>query len=133
MDRATIEELFEQWEQGDFASGVSLYDPDIRFSGTQPEGQVEAAGLPALGEFMQRFLADWEHYRVELHELEDLGGGDWVARATQHGIGRTSRMELTAPVHIALAAREGRIAQLEFHLCGREDALAALGRTGADA
>jgi ketosteroid isomerase-like protein len=133
VDRAAIEDLFGQWEKGDFATGLSVYDPEIRFSGTQPEGQVEAAGLPALGDFMKRFLADWERYRVELHELEDLGGGDWLARATQHGIGRTSRMELTAPVHIALAVREGRITQLEFHLRGREDALAALGRTDADA
>jgi len=126
-DSDQLRELFAAWERGDFSTGGELYAEDIRFTATQPEGQIEARGMAELGRFLQRFFADWERYRVELHELEELGVGRYVARATQHGIGRTSRMDITAPVHVAIAMRDGRIVQLEFHLHGREDAVASLG------
>jgi len=133
VDRAAIEELFAQWETGDFGSGVALYAEDIRFSATQPEGQAEAHGLAELGRFMQGFLAELERYRVELHELEDLGGGRYLGTASQHMTGKASGMELTAPVYVAIAVRDGKIVQLEYHAHSRGDALTALGRTGSDA
>jgi ketosteroid isomerase-like protein len=126
-DEELLRTLFADWERGDFAQGPGLFTDDLRFSATQPEGQIEARGPAGLAEFMQRFLVDWKGYRVELHELEDLGEDRWLVTATQHGAGKTSGLRLTAPVHIAIRMREGRIAQLEFFLQAREDALAALG------
>ena len=74
---------------------------------------------------MRRFLEDWEQYRVEPHGLEEMGGGRFLATATQHGKGRSSAMDITAPVSIAIRMDEGRIVELHFFL-DREDALAAL-------
>ncbi len=76
---------------------------------------------------MQRFLPEWERYTVELHELEDLGEGRYLATATQHGTGKGSGVDITAPVHIAIAMREGKISLLGFFVRSRGDALAALG------
>jgi hypothetical protein len=75
---------------------------------------------------MLRFLPEWDSYTVELHELEELGGGRFIANATQHGTGKGSGVDITAPVHIAIAMRDGLITVLGFFMRSREDALAAL-------
>jgi ketosteroid isomerase-like protein len=122
-----IRALFDAWQRGDMRSGVHLFSEDIHFTATQPEGQVEEDGIEGVARFMRRFLPEWDRYTVELHELEDLGGGRYLATATQHGTGKGSGLDITSPVHIAIAMRDGKITQLEFHMANRENALAALG------
>ena len=65
----------------------------------------------------------------ELHELAELSGGRFIARASQHGVGKGSGLETTMPTLIAIAFRDNQIAELEF-LARREDALTALGQAG---
>ena len=125
-DEAALREMFASWEAGDFTVGPALFAEDIRFSATQPEGQVEEVGPDGIRRFMRRFLPDWDRYRVELHQLEDLGGGRYIATATQHGTGKESRIEITAPVHIAIAISGGKITLLGYFMQSRDDALAAL-------
>ena len=125
-DEATLRELFACWEAGDFSTGPALFAEDIRFSATQPEGQIEEQGPDGVRRFMHRFLPEWDSYRVELHELEELGGGRYIARATQHGKGKESQVDITAPVHIAIEMNDGRMTLLGFFMGGRDDALAAL-------
>ena len=102
----TLRAMFAQWERGNLEPGTELFAPDIRFSAAQPEGQVEARGPQEIDGFMREFLADWEIYRVELHELEDHGGGSFVAVATQHATGKGSGVETTAPAFIAITFEE---------------------------
>jgi hypothetical protein len=125
-DAGVLRELFADWERGEFRNGVALFSEEIRFSATQPEGQIYETGIDGVQRFMRRFLPEWEQYRVELHELEELGDGQYIAQATQYGTGKESRVDITAPVHIAIAMSEGRISLLGFFMRGREDALAAL-------
>jgi ketosteroid isomerase-like protein len=122
-----VRSLLASWERGDFRAGVELFAEDIRFSGAQPEGQVAARGPAGIEAFMRRFLEDWERYSVELHELEELGDGRFLATGTQHGTGSTSAMDITAPVSIAIRMEDGRMTELHFFL-DRDDALAVLGR-----
>ena len=105
---------------------MKLFADDVRFSATQPEGQIEESGPDGVRSFMARFLPEWDRYTVELHELEELGDGRFIARATQHGTGKGSGVDITAPVHIAIAMRDGLITVLGFFMRGRDDALAAL-------
>ena len=118
--------MFDDWGRGDFSRTPPLFSEDVRFSATQPEGQVHETGPEGVARFMRRFLPEWELYSVELHELEDLGGGRYVATATQHGIGKTSRLDITSPVSIAIRIHRGKIAFLGFFMHGRDDALEAL-------
>jgi hypothetical protein len=122
---AVLNEVFAGWDHGDFTRGTELYASDIRFSATQPEGQVSARGPDGVTRFMREFLADWELYRVELHELEEVDGGRFVARATQHATGKGSGLETTAPAFIAIAFEASEMVQLEFFL-ERQSALDAL-------
>jgi ketosteroid isomerase-like protein len=124
-DGDQVRSLLAKWEQGDFRTGIRLFADDIRFSGAQPEGQVQARGPAGIAGFMRPFLEDWEHYCVELHGLEELGDGRFLATGTQHGKGRTSTMNITAPVSIAMRMEDGRMTELHFFL-DRDDALAAL-------
>ena len=131
-DEDALRHLFDEWARGDFRGGVALFAHDIRFSATQPEGQVHESGVDGVRRFMARFLPEWEGYAVELDQLEDLGGGRYLVAATQRGTGTGSGVEITSPVYVAIAMHDGRIEQLEFHMSDRAAALAALGRTTAD-
>ena len=124
-EEATLRDLFARWEKGDFSTGPALFSDDIRFSATQPEGQIYETGPDGVRRFMQRFLPEWHSYTVELHELEELGDGRYIARATQHGKGKESGVDITAPVHIAIEMSGGRMTLLGFFMRGRDDALAA--------
>jgi ketosteroid isomerase-like protein len=126
LDAERIRALLAEWERGDFASGTRLLADDVAFSGAQPEGQAEARGPAGIAGFMRGFLEDWDHYRVECHDLEDLGQGRFLATGTQHGKGKSSAMDITAPVSIAIRTEDERITELHFFL-DRDDALKALG------
>ena len=125
-DAEALQALFDEWGRGDFRGGEKLFAHDVRFSATQPEGQIEESGPDGVRRFMLRFLPEWDSYSVELHELEELGGGRFIARATQHGTGKGSGVDITSPVHIAIAMRDGLITFLGFFMRSRDDALAAL-------
>jgi ketosteroid isomerase-like protein len=125
-DADRLRALFADWGRGDFTGGPALFADDIRFTATQPEGQIEETGIDGVRGFMTRFLPEWEHYAVELHELEHLGGGRYLATATQHGTGSGSGMDITSPVHIAIEMSGGRMTLLGFFMRSREDALEAL-------
>ena len=125
-DAERIRALLADWERGDWKTGVPLLADDVEFSGAQPEGQVEARGPAGIAQFMRHFLEDWEDYRVECQDLEELGGGRFLATGTQHGKGKSSAMDITAPVSIAIRFDGSSIKALHFFL-DRDDALAALG------
>jgi ketosteroid isomerase-like protein len=126
-DADVIGELLADWKRGDFTTGTRLFAKDLRFTATQPEGQIEETGPDGVARFMRRFLPEWDLYTVELQELEDFGEGRFLATAFQHGTGKGSGMDITAPVSIAIRMRDGKMTQLEFHMPSRENALAALG------
>ena len=117
--------MFDAWRRGDFTTAPALFGEGIRFTAQQPEGHVTAEGPGGIVGFMQRFLPEWKHYYVELHELEDLGGGDYIAAATQHGTGVTSGVDITAPAYIALRMVGGKLTEMHFFFT-REEALGAL-------
>jgi SnoaL-like protein len=124
-DAAKLRALLSEWEKGEFTGGMRLFAAEIRFSGAQPEGQVEARGPDGVARFMRGFLEGWERYSVETHELEELGGGRYLATGTQHGKGASGGVDITAPVSIAVRMVDGRIAELHFFL-ERDLALEAL-------
>jgi len=48
---------FAKWERGNFPPKDDLFAPDIRFSATQPEGQVRADGRAEMERFLRGFFA----------------------------------------------------------------------------
>lgn len=124
-DLEKLRALLAEWERGEFAGGMRLFAEGIRFSGAQPEGQVEARGPDGIARFMRGFLEGWERYTVETHEIEELGSGRYLATGTQHGTGAAGGVDITAPVSVAVRMADGLITQLDFFL-ERDRALEAL-------
>ena len=117
--------MFAEWEKGEFGTTTHLFSERLRFTASQPEGQVEASGLEGLSKFMRGFLPQWERYWVVLRELEDLGEGRFLVHATQHGKGSTGGVDITADTWIAVRVEDGLITQLEWWF-ERESAARAL-------
>ena len=123
-----LRSIFAAWERGDFAPGIAPLAADIRYSAAQPEGQAIASGRVEMARFLRDFLASWDRYWIELHDLEELTPGGFLASATQYGRGRDSGAETSMPAFIAVAFRGREIAQLEF-FSDRASAVAALATT----
>jgi ketosteroid isomerase-like protein len=122
----TLWALFREWERGNFTAGTDLLAPDIRYSAAQPEGQVRAYGRTEMLRFLRGFFAAWDRYWIELHALEELRPGVFLATATQHGLGKGSGVPTAMPAFIATRFRDGLIVQLEFFY-ERDGALKAVG------
>jgi ketosteroid isomerase-like protein len=124
-----LRSIFAAWERGEFASGIEPLAADIHYSAAQPEGQATASGRAEMSRFLRDFLASWGRYWIELHDLQELAPGRFLASATQYGRGRDSGAETSMPAFIAIGFRGREIAQLEFFY-DHASAVAALGRTG---
>jgi hypothetical protein len=122
----TLRTLFREWEGGNFGPKDDLFAPDIRFSAAQPEGQVRADGRTEMESFLGGFLATWDRYWIELHALEELRPGAFLATATQHGLGKGSGVPTSMAAFIAIGFGDGMIVQLEFFY-ERDEALKAVG------
>ena len=123
-----LRSIFGAWERGDFASGIEPLAADIRYSAAQPEGQATASRRAKMSRFLRDFLASWDRYWIELHDLHELAPGRFLASATQHGRGRDSGAETSMPAFIAIGFRGREIVPLEFFY-DHASAVAALGRT----
>jgi ketosteroid isomerase-like protein len=107
-----VRSIFAAWKRGDFASGIEPLAADIRYSAAQPEGQAIASGRAEMSRFMRDFLASWDRYWIELHDLQEPASGRFLAIATQYGRGKDSGAETSMPAFIAIAFRGREIAQL---------------------
>ena len=106
--------IFDGWGRGDLTAGSELLAEDIRYSASQPEGQVRADGRAAMSGFLRDFFASWERYWIELHELEQRSPVAFLASGTQHGVGKGSHVQASMPTFIAIRFRDDEIVQLEF-------------------
>jgi ketosteroid isomerase-like protein len=120
-----LRSIFAAWERGDFASGIEPLAADIRYSAAQPEGQAIASGRVEMARFLRDFLASWDRYWIELHDLQEVAPDRFLATATQYGSGKDSGAETSMPAFIAIAFRDREIAQLEFFY-GHAGAVSAL-------
>jgi hypothetical protein len=84
--------------------------------------------------FVRDFLAAWDQYSIELHDLQEPAPGLFLATATQSGRGKYSGAQTSRPAFTVIAFRDDEIARLEF-FWDRAAAVDALGDTdlGLDA
>jgi ketosteroid isomerase-like protein len=105
---------FAAWARGDFASGIEPLAADIQYSAAQPEGQAVASGRTETVRFMRDFLAAWDRYWIELHDLQEPAPGVFLATGTQFGRGKNSGAQTSRPTFTVIAFRGDEIARLEF-------------------
>ncbi len=86
-DVELIRTLYERWQRDDPA--LELFADDFDWSTPHP-GASELRGIEAVGSFIRDYRGAWEEWRIELEDLQDLGGGQVLVRFTEHARGRGS-------------------------------------------
>ena len=74
---------------------------------------------------MEEWLESWDNYRIEINEL--VSHGDQVlVDATQHGTGKGSGVEISAPFAQLVTIKDGKITEYQVFIT-RADAERAAG------
>ncbi len=121
-----LRSIFAGFAQGDFASAVASYAPDVEWEERRGvPGRGAFKGLEGLGSAFRDWLSVWEDYRCE--PIEIIDSGERVFAAVR-GRGRGSRSGIeTAEVFFQVwTFKDGKVARIENHR-EREDALVAAG------
>ena len=120
--------IYAAWERGDYRP-VEWAAPEIEYvvaDGPSPGG---GTGLAAIADAFRAYTSPWESYRVEVDEYRELDGDRVLVCVRQHGLGKTSGLDLeqmgTKAANI-LHIRDGKVTRLVIYW-DRERALADLG------
>jgi ketosteroid isomerase-like protein len=119
--------LYGDWSEGNFASSVDVFHPDVLFKSAVDDTPVR--GVEAMATSIRDILSTVNEWTLHLEDLiED--GEHVVVRERQHAIGRTSRLPLITTLHVAFRVRDAQVTEaLWFE--NRDDAIAAAGITGS--
>jgi ketosteroid isomerase-like protein len=122
-----VRRVCDEWERGNMAAGVELFDPDIVFRSFMPDSNdaVEARGPEEVARFMREFLAQWRDFRLIAEEIREAGDSVFVA-GRQAARGRHSGVEVELPMHWVWTFRGDKASALRFTPY-REEALAEAG------
>ena len=121
-----VRALYGDWSQGDFASSVDVFHPDVLFKSAVDENPVR--GLEAMATSIRDILSTVSEWTLHLEDLiED--GEHVLVRERQHAIGRTSGLPLITTLHVAFRVNDAQVTEaLWFE--NRDDAAAAAGIAG---
>lgn len=122
---ALVRALFEAWARGDWGA-AEWADPEIEFAMRTEHFPDMGAyrGLDEMRHAWSRFLSAWEGFRASEPELLDCGDRV-VGLYTIAARGKSSGIEIEAPVAGIFTVRDGKIVRLE--LVTREQGLEAAG------
>jgi len=120
--RATLAE----WEGGNFAAGAEILAPDVTLSSFISDGTVVTHGWDEMGRYLREFFAQWSDYRIEVNELSALNDSTVLMEGRQHGVGKTSGIEITESLNIVFEFDRGQVVAMYWHP-RREGAFEAAG------
>jgi len=81
----TVRGMWDSFMRGDFSRGLSVYDPDVEWDGTNlPDGTV-SRGHDAVVEHVRKWAAVWETWTVELEKVIDAGDDRVIAFIRERG------------------------------------------------
>ena len=117
-----VSRLVDAFNRGDLEGLLECYHPDLEMrTGFDSTGGVwgsdldeQYRGHEGLMKAAELWAEPWEGLRIEPYELIDLGGDRFIARATWHGRGRGSGVEVETPASARYTLRDGRIAIVEW-------------------
>ena len=102
-----LRELYAGFARGDFRGSADLFSPDFVYE-PMSDGRQAYAGMAAFANQFREFLAQWEDFRIEAQELEDLGDAVLVTEV-QRGKGRASGIETAMAFYAVWTFRDGVI------------------------
>lgn len=121
-----MRDLFGAWTRGDSFAHAEAYDSDVEFVmvGEFFPDPGTYRGIEAMSRAWLGWLNAWENFHTGEPELVDLDDRV-ICFYTIQGRGKTSGIEVEAPVAAILTLREGKVIRLV--LCTREQGLKEAG------
>jgi ketosteroid isomerase-like protein len=121
-----VRQVTTSWPAGDFRAAIALFTEDVEMSGYLPEGVLVFCGRKDVIGFMVEFGSQWEGYRVEVDDVSAVDDDVVLVSGRQIGKGRSSGLEISESMFVAIRLSGGRIAAHHWHIA-RDHALAAAG------
>ena len=115
-----LRELYARMASGDFGGPTDLFSPEFIFE-PMSDGRRSYVGMQAFADQMRDFLGQWEDFRIEPLEFEDLGDAVLVIER-QSGRGRASGVETDMTFYAVWTFRDGLIVRGRWD-ADRESAL----------
>jgi ketosteroid isomerase-like protein len=128
MSRENVERFLEATEafnRGDMEAWLEAYDTDAVFEPLVAEIEGPSLGREAIGAFMTTIGELYKAFRVDLHEVRDLGDRV-LALGTATGVGKESGIEQQVPLAIVTRFRNGLITHFKDY-GDKDQALEAAG------
>ena len=121
-----VRQVCRDWEQGNFATGLEVFDPEIRFESFMPDSAqtVVAEGREGIKRFMREFLSSWRNYRYIGDDFRETGDKVFVA-GRQAATGRQSGVEVEYEMYCVWTFRAGKAVALRFTPIGMRPSRAA--------
>jgi ketosteroid isomerase-like protein len=121
-----VRTMLDTWETVGFDATISAFDPDVELVDLQSAMGMQDRGRGP--EELRRIAEQWteifDDWRVEVHEIVDLGG-EWVmAYVRFHGVGRDSGISVSNRQFELYRLIEGKIVEIRVGFHDREGALA---------
>jgi ketosteroid isomerase-like protein len=125
-----VRQVCRDWEQGNFATGLEFFDPEIRLESFMPDSArtVVAEGREGIKRFMREFLLSWRNYRYIGDDFREAGDKVFVG-GRQAATGRQSGVEVEHEMYTVWTFRGARLVGLRFTPY-RDEALKAAGLSG---
>jgi ketosteroid isomerase-like protein len=117
-----LRQVFAGWAQGDFRVSYDLLAPDLYCTWEEPPSEVVCRDREEMTRKFRDFLANWSHFRVEPDELIEIHPDAVLVVARQYAVGRESRAETVARVHIVWRFSGEKVTRLHWYF-DREAAL----------
>jgi ketosteroid isomerase-like protein len=123
-----VRRIYAEWEQGNLAAAVEVFDPEIVFESFMPDSRerVVARGRQEVEAFTRDFLVETRDYRMIGEEFREVGKDKVFVAGRQTTIGRRSGAAVASPAFWVWTFRGGKVAQLLFET-NRRKALEAAG------
>jgi ketosteroid isomerase-like protein len=123
-DLERLKAVYAELEKGNLRAGFELFAPDVSYEPIA-DGR-ETLSREGSVRFMREFVAQWDDFRIEAKEFEQLGDTILVTER-QSGTGRSSRIDIDMKAYAAWTFRDGLVTRARWSL-DRDDALDGAGR-----
>ena len=110
MSQENVERLramYAGFARGDMRGRPELFSPEFVFE-PMSDGRQSYVGMEAFADQMREFLAQWDDFRMEGLEFEDLGDAVLVTER-QSGTGKASGIEIDMTFFAVWTFRDGVI------------------------
>jgi ketosteroid isomerase-like protein len=124
-----VARVYEGWKEGDFTTGVRLFD-EYAMLIIRPEFPESGyyVGPTAIRDYMRAFLEAWERVTQTPESLAE-NGDTVLAKVHQEGVGQGSGIPVEMTFFQTWSFRGEKVIRLEM-IMDERDALAAVGREG---